>query len=552
WAGAAAGTTYDTAAVDFDVPNLSTEGTPRLTVRLQGANRTGRAVDHRAEVTLNGYRLGETSWAGLANRTARFEVDSSWLLESGNQLQIQAQAVTDGEPSFIYLDGFTVETRRFRRLPDPTSGLRMSVTERQQVIEVKGVPAGAAWVFDTSDPRRPVLQSVEVSPAGQDFTMRFQPRRPGVFWIVPATALRSPASVRPWRASDSPLTAPVRRADLLVITAETLRRSAEDWADYRRADGLEVEVLDMAEIYDAMTHGVATPHAVRELLARATSWQLAPRFVLLIGDGHFDYLDRWGYGGNLVPPPLTATADGLFAADRWFLPTSPKAPSLGRLPATTDEQVWAALDKVKTFEAYAGVDKALSLADDSDAGGSFVADGERLLAAAPNAWRARSMDLESQTVDELRDGLFKALADGQTWLQFYGHGGSDRLAAEGILTTSDVADLPVSSQFPLVTALTCNAGRFEFPGSPSLAGALTLEADRGAAATLTYSGLSFHSNSAAFGQLLSEALFEPTSEPRRLGEALREAEGRFLRRGGSADHLRVLHLFGDPALRLPD
>ena len=162
------------------------------------------------------------------------------------------------------------------------------------------------------------------------------------------------------------------------------------------------------------------------------------------------------------------------------------------------------------------------------------------------------MDLASQTAGELREDLFRALGEDVTWLQYYGHGGIDRLATEGILTTADVADLPVSFQFPLITALTCNAGRFEFPGFPSLAGSLILEPGRGAAAVLTPSALTFHSNSAAFGHLLTEALFHRKTGPRRLGEALREAETRFLRKGGGNDYLQVLHLFGDPAMHLPD
>ncbi|MEO1369900.1 MAG: C25 family cysteine peptidase, partial [Acidobacteriota bacterium] len=304
WAGAAANTTYDTATVEFDLPNLAPEGTSALTVRLQGANRTGRAVDHRVELTLNGYRLGDTSWAGLDRQTARFDVDSRWLRAAGNVLRARARVVTAGEPSFVYLDGFTVETRRFRRLHDPAAGLRLEVPAARQVLEVAGVPAGPVWVFDATDPRRPVPLTVELTPSGRgpgvpDVDLRFQPRRPGVFWVVPETALRTPASIRPWRESVHPLSSPARRADQLVIVGGDLRRSAEAWADYRRADGLEVETFDMEQVYDAMTHGVATPHALRRLLARAAQWQLAPRFVLLVGDGHFDYLDRWGRGGNL-------------------------------------------------------------------------------------------------------------------------------------------------------------------------------------------------------------------------------------------------------------
>ncbi|MEL7061969.1 MAG: C25 family cysteine peptidase, partial [Acidobacteriota bacterium] len=551
WAGVAAGTSHDTAAVAFDVPNLATEGTSSLTVRLHGANRTGRTFDHRVEMTLNGNRLGTVSWAGFSHREAHFEIDSSWLLETGNTLQLQAQVVTDGEPSFVYLDGFSLKTHRLLEVHDPEQALRIDVTSARQVLEIGEVPDADTWVFDTRDPKRPVLQTADVVPAAGGLALRFQPRRRGSFWVVPSTALRTPAAIRPWRAPSLPLSSPTRRADLLLVTADALRPSADDWANYRRADGLEVEVLDLAQIEDSLTHGVRTPHAVRTLLAHAASWQLPPRFVLLLGDGHFDTQDHWGFGGNLIPPPLIRTDAGLYASDRWFLPVGPDAPSIGRLPATSNAQVRAALDKVKAFERQGRNLAALAVADNADAGGSFAADAENLLTLLPDGWQTRSIDLGAQSLGELRGDLLNAFGENLTWLQFFGHGGVDRFASEGILTTEDVATLPMGPTFPLVTALTCNAGRFELPGVASLAGELTLVPDRGAAAVLAPSALAFHSNSAAFGRLLTEALFQKPSAPKRLGEAQQQAERRFLQAGGSPDHLEVLHLFGDPAMRLP-
>lgn len=552
WRGAAAATAHDTATVDFDIPGwLPAPST--LTVRLVGANKTGLAVDHLAEIVLNGQRLGEMAWGGLTAESATFEVGSSQLSAADNQLQIRALLPPQVEQNFFYLDGFDVEVSRQRRLQAATPGLRMMVTDTTKDIEVDFLEAPGALVFETTRGHRPRRLGAVEKPTKHGFATRFRAADPGVYWVVPQALLRTPEiegwSDTPWRQAVAD-----RRADLLILAPTALRSVADLWADYRRGDGLEVKVLAMEQVYDQFSHGMATPRAVRRLLRQAQGWQLAPRFVLLLGDGHFDYRDIWQVGGNHLPPPLTATADGLFASDRDLLPTSGPVPFLGRVPATDEVQALAAFAKMRAFEAgdvHWG--HALLVADDTDRGGDFAADNGALAHGLGKPWTAEQLALGPQSLDTVRQGLVDALADGVGWVHFVGHGGIDRLAAEGILTSADLPSLPVASAGPLLTALTCNVGRFEFPGFPSLAGELVTAPEGGAVAVYAPSGLAYHRQAEVLGRLVAEGLTSATRDgtTRRLGDVLQRAQETFLAQGGDADYLALLHLFGDPAMGLP-
>ena len=548
WTGAAAATAYDTAAVTFDTPGVvSGPKGARITVRLRGANAFGEAIDHQAEIRLNGQFLGEVTWAGLTDAEGRFDLPSGILLEEGNQLEVRALLPSGVDQSFFYLDSVTVEAPRRPLVASGAGFLPLDLTSASRVVELGPIPSGELLLFENSRPHRP-RRVVGFQHLGS--TMSFRPPLPGTYELVPRAALKRPGAVLARATVAEPLASRSRRADLLLVTSQALRAGADGWADYRRADGLEVEVVEIETLYDELTFGLASPDALRTLIELSRRWQLPPRAVLLLGDGHFDYRDRYGLNNNPIPPALVATADGLFASDRSLLPKDSGPLSIGRIPANSVEQVLAVLDKVRVHESTGGDwGSTLLLADDSDAGGDFAAALGRMESLLDSDWRRRSVVLEFGSVATSRDTLFQELDEGIGWLHYFGHGGIDRLASEGLLTSADVPNLPRRDSGFLLSALTCNVGRFEFPGIPSLAGSLVTEAGGGALAVLSPTGLAFHSQAEAFGVELARAL--GTTGPRRLGEALWEAEKAFLGRGGDPGYLELLHLFGDPMLRLP-
>ena len=78
----------------------------------------------------------------------------------------------------------------------------------------------------------------------------------------------------------------------------------------------------------------------------------APKYVVLAGEGTFDYKDNQGHGGNLIPPIMIGTPEGLFPSDNHFADIDgdhiPEM-AIGRLPVVTSEEL---MDVIKKIMAY--------------------------------------------------------------------------------------------------------------------------------------------------------------------------------------------------------
>jgi len=81
----------------------------------------------------------------------------------------------------------------------------------------------------------------------------------------------------------------------------------------------------------------------------------------------------------------------------------------------------------------------------------------------------------------------------------HGHGNSTTIGNRGLMTIADVESLDNGARLPVVTAQTCLAGQFGFPGVDGIAEALLLRPDRGAAAVWTPSGLSINDQARILG-----------------------------------------------------
>ena len=138
--------------------------------------------------------------------------------------------------------------------------------------------------------------------------------------------------------------------------------------EHHTDQGLRVAKVDVQDIYDAYSGGLVDPEAIRSFLAYAyRNWNggggltkppAPPKYVLLVGDGHYDFkgVTRTGLL-NLIPPYLIRIDPriGETAADNRYV--SVDGPSdfmpdmaIGRIPAQTSADVTAVVDKIIAYE----------------------------------------------------------------------------------------------------------------------------------------------------------------------------------------------------------
>ncbi len=518
-----------------------------LEVRLHGATDAPAAVDHLALVRVNGVEVGELRWDGVEAAEGRFGVPAGVLVAGENLVELEGR-LDGGVPySAFYVDGFGLSYRRLHRA---VAGRLRFGGGGAPVVTVAGFGSGQILVFEVSDPVRPRLVAGTTVEAGDGFRVSLVPH--GTEAVYQAVEIA--AALRPEARIDRP--SDLRRlhpgAEYLVIAPSELMEAARELADYRSSRGLEALAVDLEEIYDEFSDGLADPHAIHAFLSHAwRSWRLAPRFVLLAGKGTLDYRDLLGHGDNLVPPLMEATPYGLFAADGRLadLEGSDGVPelALGRVPVLSAAELSAYVRKLERHESGAGGRGVLLLADNADpAAGDFPADSDAVAVGIPPEPGLERIYLSELTVAEARQQLFDLLAGGAERVNYMGHGGLDRLADEGLVRSADAVAFAAGARPPVVIALTCSAGRFELPGFESLAEALTVEPEAGAAAVWSPSGLSVHGEAVRLNQLFVEAVHgEGIGE---LGEAVRRSLELYAESGGLRYMLYIYNLLGDPAL----
>ena len=130
------------------------------------------------------------------------------------------------------------------------------------------------------------------------------------------------------------------------------------------------------------------------------------------------------------------------------------------------------------------------------------------------------------------------------WVSYVGHGGLDRMAVEGLLTSEDVPALAQMQSAPVVLGWSCNLNRFDIPGFFSLGEQFVTEGS--SAGVFSATGWSNHVDTDALRTAFTEAAFASDAET--IGDAMIQAHQ--AARGAPVPLHRVYMLLGDPALRL--
>jgi hypothetical protein len=324
---------------------------------------------------------------------------------------------------------------------------------------------------------------------------------------------------------------------------------------YRQGQGYQTMAVDLEDIYDEFSYGIAEPEAIRAFLTYAYNhWVIPPSFVLLLGSGSYDYKDNQGFGGNLLPVMLISGFGGLFASDNYYADVSgddgiPEY-AIGRIPASDTITLGNVISKIIGFESFnkdLWTKNILLLADNPDHGGEFPADSDELAELFPLEYTLHKIYLSESSIESARQQIIDGINSGGSFVNYIGHAGLDRLASEGMLLSTDTASLSNGFMLPIMTAMTCVAGRFEIPGHEVFAESMLLDSDGGAIAVWAPSGLSINEEAVNLDEYLVQSIFQDGAAT--LGEAVMAALSDY---ASGEDHLRymleIYNLLGDPAL----
>jgi hypothetical protein len=392
----------------------------------------------------------------------------------------------------------------------------------------------------------------------------------------------------------------------VIVTPLEFKVFADELADRRRAEGLNVLVTQVEHIFNEFGGGLGDFRAIRDyfrfLYLRAPDETRMLRYALLFGDGHYNFRNLGSPLPGLVnwiPPYQTdETFDPIFSytSDDYFgllddhegmwVFTANDRPGpvverldigVGRLPVQTPAEARSMLDKISHYESAATFGawrtRYTFVADNGFTGqaGNFtdwdlhvqnadvVAEMVRANYQKMNIRKIYATNYERvfrngwRIPDANRD-IMSALNEGTLLFNYSGHGSPNLLTQERIFTREDAMSLTNWDALSIFVTATCSFGRWDMDGEQSGAELLLLNPRGGAVALLTTVRLVYTSSgtttlNVGMNLQVNRDLFSPDEQglPRRLGDALRATKNTTV---GLQGNNRKFNLLGDPTMRI--
>ena len=447
-----------------------------------------------------------------------------------------------------------------------TSGTPGTVLE----VRMEGFGEERPDIFDVSDPFnvRRILDFSYDSDSGK--TVFQDPVSPGVmkaYYVVAPSRWRSPHRIVVDAPSDL---RGISGADYVIITHEDFYEQARSLARWReeddRFDGpLKSVVVKARDVYDEFAWGLFDPTALRDFIKYAFEhWTPAPRFVLLFGDGVFDYQNNLGTSpGNWIPP----YEEGRRTTDDWFVCLDDALfpdMAVGRIPVQRVEDAETVVRKIVEYERNPlrgdWQNRVLIAGDDERVAGGhgneivYTEDSEELaqhtIPKTLDQVKLYLMEYEMNSFwkkPEAKADLIAAINRGALLFNYMGHGNYDVIAHEDLLRAStDISLLKNGRKLPLGYSASCSNAHFDHPIKVSLAERLLITPEGGVVAMIAATRKCTHASNANLNKLFYENLFPEEGGTERIGVALMRAKSQSF----DIRNTTLYSLLGDPAMRV--
>ena len=480
-----------TFSVTVPLDALGGTGTQaQITVRVCGVNATTNVVGLSVNGTTNAAWVG--TWVGAVPAVFTFNFPASLLNVGNNTIQFTAL----GAPlTQWWLNGFVLQ---FPRPYLAVAGALQCSANSNAVVTMTGFKNNLITVLDVSQPLSPVVvTNLLVETNGGQWRASFVPTASNAnYSVAQSGGLLTPLALE--AVTPLNLASPTNQAACVIIAPAVLQNSAAALASYRNAQGLVTRVIPLEAIYNEFNYGLCEPEALNTFLAQASTWQLPPAYVVLAGNGTYDYRNLMGMNDNLLPPLMIMTPYGLAASDSEFGDlggTNFPEIAVGRLPATNAVQLAAMISKIEAYEALppSATKQALLVADFADPlAGDFPDEILGVQGIVTPAFQTTTV-LPSTTT-QMHNQVLASLNAGADLVCYLGHGLPTALGAgsPGYLSISDLGALKNGARLPFIVSTCCLAGSFATPGSVCFSGAFVTATNSGAIAVLAASTLSLN------------------------------------------------------------
>lgn len=374
-------------------------------------------------------------------------------------------------------------------------------------------------------------------------------------------------------------------SDLIIVYHPDFANAAQKLADHRiKHNGYKVSLADVSQIYQEFGSGRQDPSAIRNFAKMVLDRYPNFRYLLLLGDGSYDYK-------KLMPSvpyqnyiPAYETDESLnpinaFPTDDYYALLSNNEGAnlkgaldirVGRLTVSTAEEADQVVDKIIRYdvspERFGEWKLKTGFCADDEDGNLHVNDADTIAKEAfekdplinqqkvyLDAYRQENTP-GGERYNEATSAINQQMDQGQLAWCYLGHGGPKGLAQERVVKLSDIQGWSNSDKLTLLITATCSFSGYDDPSVASGGELALLNAKGGAIGLLTTTRPVYADKNKRLTSNVFKNLYA-----RENGKALSFGEIILRAKNGTSldtleDNTRKFTLLGDPSqiLALPE
>jgi len=510
---------------------------------------------------------------------------ASGLIRSGyNNIRLEYSSNEDDAQA--YLDWFEIHYRRGFTVADNYLQFFTSPSTSIKRYSLTNFSNNDISIFDvTNYDDTKILKNVSIANNQASFTDDRNLESVKRMIAIASTAYLVPETINSIEIND--LRNPQNGADFIIITHDDFYEAVQPFAQHRQAhDNLTTIVVKTSDIFNQFSWGLFDPTAIRNFIRHAYNyWSIKPNYILLWGDGDYDYKNVISTADkNWVPPYETTELDEDTnrSSDDWFVRINGNDNypdmAIGRMPVRSVEETQNVVNKLIAYDTGTLLDNSnsssiddwrnvvLMVGDDelveNGVGNEIIhtTDAENIIEYyVPNKYDKKKIYLSEYTAIRnmsiystlLKPTAAEAIIDqintGALILNYIGHGNPSTWSHEYVLwAPRDFNKIQNGSKQALWIAATCDFGRFDDPSTQSLAEDLIKSGTAGAIGILASTREAYAHNNAALNRAFYSHLFKNQQQIERIGTALLFAK---IDNGSSVNDQKYV-LLGDPTMRL--
>jgi len=368
--------------------------------------------------------------------------------------------------------------------------------------------------------------------------------------------------------------------DMLIITSQDFKSEAERLALFHRQNsGLEVAVVNISQVFNEFSGGIADVTAIRNyvryLYRKSLNNNISKlKYLLLFGKGTYDnfhpvsvdnpcFIPTWQSESSINPASSFVSDDyfGLLGEDEGGQKGMVDI-GIGRIPCVSADEAKVVVDKILHYNTSSTMgewrNNVCFVGDDED-NNIHVSDSEQLANFVNLNYPAFYTDKiyldafkEQTTPEKLYPDVNKVInnvvKDGALIINYVGHANEEGWAAEKVLTIGNIDSWSNIDKLPVFVTATCEFSRWDLKNKQSAGEHVLFNKVGGGAALFSTTRIVYSSSNYEMNRSFFKYVFEADSrgDKLRMGDIIRLAKGDL---GGTVNAAKFA-LLGDPALQI--